>query len=80
MWPRRSQKFVPLTKLTSINRKFKWKHVEQDDFDKIKHIVARDNLLNYPDFHEAFKIHTNASAFQLGAVIIQEGKNYCFLQ
>ena len=38
--------------------------VKQDAFDKIKWIVARDNLLTYPYFNETFKIHTNASAFQ----------------
>ena len=36
--------------------------------------MACDNLLTYPDFNETFKIHTNASALQLGAVIIQKGK------
>ena len=30
MWPRRSHTLAPLTKLTPINRKFKWKKVEQD--------------------------------------------------
>ena len=44
--------------------------MEQDAFDEIKRIVARDTLLTYPDFNEAFKIHTDASAFQLGAVMI----------
>ena len=32
----------------------------------------------YPDFNETFKIHTDASAFQLGAVIIQKGKPIAF--
>ena len=36
--------------------------------------MARDTLLTYPGFNETFKIHTNASAFQLGAVLIQKGK------
>ena len=74
MWPRRSHTLAPLTKLTSINRKFKWTQVEQDSFDKIKRIVDPDNLLTYLDFNETFKIHTDASAFQLGAVIIQKGR------
>ena len=45
---------------------------------KIKLIVARDTLLIYPNFYELFKIHTNASAFQLGAVIIQKDKSITF--
>ena len=36
--------------------------------------MARDFLLAYPDFDKEFKIHTNARDFQLGAVIIQNGK------
>ena len=35
-------------------------------------------LSTYPDFNETFKIHTDASAFQLGAVIIQKGKPIAF--
>ena len=42
--------------------KFKWMQVEQDDFDKIKQIFARDNLLTYPYFNEIVKTHTNAIA------------------
>ena len=30
--------------------------------------MSRDTLLSYPDFNEEFKIHTDASNFQLGAV------------
>ena len=36
--------------------------------------MARDTLLTYPDFNEAFKIHTDASTFQLGLLISQKGK------
>ena len=48
--------------------------MEQYAFDEIKGTVARDNLLTYPDFNEKIKIHTNASVFQLGAVISHNGK------
>ena len=40
--------------------------------------MARDALLTYPDFIETFKIHTNITAFQLGAVISQKGKNIAY--
>ena len=42
------------------------------------HIVACDIVLNNPDFNETFKIHTDASVFKLGAVIIQKGKPIAF--
>ena len=60
------------TRLMSTKREFKCTQVEQDAFEKIKRIVALNTLLTYPDFNENFKIHTDASAFQLGGVIIQE--------
>ena len=78
IWPRQSHTLSPLSRLTFIKRKFKWTQVKQDDFDEIKCIVARDNLLSYPDFNETFKIHTNVSTFQLGALVIQKGKHIDF--
>ena len=66
---------APLTRLTSIKRKIKWMQVEQDSFKEIKQILPRETLLTYPYFNETFKIHTNASAFQLGVVISHEGKS-----
>ena len=78
MWPRQSHTLSPLTIIKSIHRKFKWKNVEQDAFNEIKWIVAHDTLLTYTDFNETFKIHTDASAVQLRAVIIQIGKPIAF--
>ena len=40
--------------------------------------MARDNLSTYPYFNEAFKIHANDSAFQLGAFISQKVKYIAF--
>ena len=78
MWPRWSHTSTALTKLRYINRKFKCTKVEQDALDKIKRIVVHDTLFNYPYFIEGFKIHTDASEFQLGAVICQKGKPIAF--
>ena len=36
--------------------------------------MDRDTLLTYPDFNEAFKIHTDNSPFQLVLVIIHKDK------
>ena len=54
--------------------KFKWHKTEQYAFEEIKQILARDTLLAYPDFNKEFKTHTDASNFQLVAVIIQNRK------
>ena len=74
MWARWSHLIQSLTALTSTKVKFKWIDVEQQAFHKFKQIVARDTMLLYPDFNERFDIHMYASDFQLGAVIIQNGK------
>ena len=44
MWLRRSHTLSPLAILTSIKRIFKWTQAQQDAFDNIKRIVARDNF------------------------------------
>ena len=36
--------------------------------------MSHDTLLTYTDFNETFKIHTDDSAFQIGAVIIHKCK------
>ena len=53
-------------------------YVESVLFDLIKRIVAHDTLSTYPYFNETFQTHTDASAFQLGAVISQKGKPIVF--
>ena len=36
--------------------------------------MDRSTLLAYPDFNELFKIHTNTSKLQIGAVISHKSK------
>ena len=67
-----------LTKIIPSKVKFKWTKIEQDAFDEINRIVARDTLLTYPGFNEEFKIHTHAIKFQLGAVIRHKVKPIAF--
>ena len=69
MWARRSHTLAYLTNIMSGRVKFKWSKTKQDDFDKIMQIVVCDTLLDYPDFNEELKIHTDAIAFPFGAVI-----------
>ena len=78
MWIRRSHVLAPLAALTSKSAKWKWTEIHQQSFEKAKHIIAREVMLAYPDFSKPFEIHTDASHFQLGAVIAQEGKPIAF--
>ena len=78
MWVRRSDVLAPLTVLTSKKTKWSWGSKEQQAFDTMKKIISKDTLLAYPDFNDEFVIHTDASDYQLGAVIAQKGKPIAF--
>ncbi len=46
----------------------------QKVFDKMHLLMAADALAAYPDHNKRFNVYTDASDFQLGACIIQEGR------
>jgi len=78
MWIRRSHVLAPLAQLTSKTTKFVWTEAQSKAFKMAKRIIAKEVLLAYPDFEKPFQIHTDASHYQLGAVISQEGKPIAF--
>ena len=41
-------------------------------------VIAKETILNYPDFNKIFEIYTDASNRQLGAVISEEVKPLAF--
>jgi hypothetical protein len=43
-------------------------------FDKMHLLMAANALAAYPDHNKRFNVYTDASDFQLGACIIQEGR------
>ena len=73
IWPQRSHLLALLTSLTSAKVKWNWTEEHQKAFDKIKRVITRETLLTYPDFNKPFDIHTDASLYQLGACISQNG-------
>ena len=77
---RRAHLLAPLTKLCSPKVKFKWTQIEQDAFEAVKNQLAADIMLAYPDFSKTFEIYTDASDYQLGGVIMQNGKPIAFFK
>jgi hypothetical protein len=55
-----------------------WDEEQQNAFQTMKKLLARETILAYPDFTKPFEIHTDASQTQLGACISQNGKPIAF--
>ena len=73
MWPCRTHVLAPLMAMTG-RTPFKWEAQHQQAFETMKSIIAADALLAYPDPNHPFDIETDASDYQLGAVIKQHGR------
>jgi len=76
MWPSRAHILKPLTDQSGLKKHapIKWTVKMQQAFDKMRALMAADALAAYPDHNKWFDIYTDASDFQLGACIIQEGR------
>jgi hypothetical protein len=76
MWPKRSHILAPLTAASSSKNKktFKWTDAMENAFCEMKKIMAQEALLALPDYSKPFQVFTDASGYQLGAVLQQEGK------
>ena len=63
----------PLTELTGKGS-FVWTDPQQRALETMKSIMTADCLNTYPDYNLPFEIYTDASDYQLGAAIIQNGR------
>jgi RNase H-like domain found in reverse transcriptase len=71
MWPRHSHILSPLTELAG-KKAFVWEDKHQQAFEQMKALIAMDALLAYPNHNKPFNIETDASNYQLSAVIKQD--------
>jgi transposase InsO family protein len=78
MIPQRAHLITPLANLTKKGVSFKWTTECETNFQAIKQLLAKRIALSYPDFHKSFDIYTDASKYQLGAVITQDKKPIAF--
>ena len=68
----------PTYRFNVKNVPYKWTDELQKEFETIKRVLGREVLLAYPDFNAPFHIHTDASNYQIGAVISQNNKPIAF--
>ncbi len=91
LWARWSNILAPLTSLVGECSQTKstkakgtkkvpwhWDKVHQREFDHVRATIAKDRVLVYPDYSKVFKIYTDASSKQLGAVITQDNRPIAF--
>lgn len=62
---------TPLTQLLQKNM-FAWNDLATKAFDKLKRVMVSLPVLPLPDFTKTFIIETDASNFELGAVLMQD--------
>ena len=75
LYHHRSHILEPLTRISSSKSKFSkgWGPEQDAAFARIKSLMARQVLLHFPDFSKPFDVYTDASDYQLGGVIVQNG-------
>ena len=76
MWPRRTHMLTPFTALSSGPRKQKVEWITELNFafKQLKTVLAKDALIAFPNHNLPFEIYTDASDYQMGACIMQEGQ------
>ncbi len=51
-----------------------WDKVHQRVFNHVQAAIAKEAVFAYPDYSKVFKIYTDASSKQLGAIITQHNR------
>ncbi|XP_054800138.1 uncharacterized protein LOC129304486 [Prosopis cineraria] len=63
---------APLTDLLKKNKSWQWSQDCQDAFEKLKQMVVQEPVMSLPDYSKPFEVHTDASDFAIGGVLMQE--------
>ena len=63
---------APLTDLLKKNKALEWDERCQQAFKDLKKVVIEESVLALPDHTKVFKVHTDASHFTIGGVLMQE--------
>ena len=76
MWPSHAHILKPLTDHSALKKcaPIPWPDDMQQAFVKMGALMTADALAAYPDHNKRFDIYTDASDFQFGVCIVQEGR------
>jgi hypothetical protein len=70
---------APLTNLLKKSAvTYDWDEACDEAFETLKGILVKAPMLKLPDFDKDFEIHSDASDFAIGGVIMQDGKPVAF--
>ena len=72
--PRYSLKAQPLIQLTQKNVPFTWDPPCTCAFKHLKSLMCAKPILRQPDYTKAFFLTTDASAYSVGTILLQEGE------
>jgi hypothetical protein len=68
--------------LTNLLKKFvvtyEWEEACNEAFETLKGILVKALVLKLPDFDKDFEIHSDASDFAIGGILVQEGRLVAF--
>ena len=78
MWPCCSHTLALLTDLLKTPKTFQWEDKHTQAVNEMKALIQTNTLPICPDHNKPFCIKTDASDFQLGAVIKQNNKPVAF--
>ena len=67
-----SARAAPLTDLLKKNKAWEWDGRCQQAFEDLKKAVTEEPVLVLPDHTKVFEVHTDASDFAIGGVLMQE--------
>ena len=65
----------PLTNLTKSNQPFSWGEEQQHSFEALKERLLTPPILAHPNYELPFEIHTDASGYGVGAILVQRQDN-----
>jgi hypothetical protein len=65
----------PLLDLTKKGLVWRWERPQHDTFEELKTRMCCSPVLTQPDFEKKFYLQTDASAYGMGTVLSQWGRN-----